>query len=1119
MQYRDLSGKDWVSLEKETLEFWKKNQIFERSITSREGKPSFIFYEGPPSANGMPGVHHVMARAIKDIFCRYKTLQGYQVKRKAGWDTHGLPVELKVEKDLGITKEDIGKTISVEDYNNACKKAVMEFKTEWDKLTQRMGYWVDLENPYITFENNYIESIWHLLKKLYQKGLLYKGFNVQPYSPAAGTGLSSHELNLPGCYRDVKDTSITAQFKVVKNRKSNFLFEKTNLDTYILAWTTTPWTLPSNCALAIGKDIDYVQVDTYNAYTHLPVSVVLARDTLSKFFSKKAKDLAFESYQPNDKYIPYQIVNEFKGAELLEIQYEQLMPYVQPKGKAFVVIAGDFVNTEEGTGIVHTASIFGADDFRVCNQNNISSILIEEDGKPAPLVDKKGRFVKEVTDFPNYYLKPDYAKEGETSKDEKPTDVLIAILLKEQNKAFKVEKYEHSYPHCWRTGKPILYYPLDSWFVKTTAYKEKMISLNQKIQWKPTHTGTKRFGNWLENLVDWNLSRSRYWGTPLPIWRTEDGQGTICIGSIEELAQEVSKSIEKGFMPADSKVTENGKLKPNLDLHKPFIDSVILVSAEGKKMYREADVIDVWFDSGAMPFAQWHYPFENQDIFKNSFPADYISEGVDQTRGWFFTLHAIATMTEEQFAFKNVISTGLILDKEGRKMSKSLGNVVDPFALLEKYGADTLRWYMIENAPPWESLKFSEEGLQEVRRKFFGTLINTYHFFALYANLDKFSFAEGNIPHNQRSEMDQWIHSRLHSVIQEVIEAYDNYEPTKAARVLRDFLIDDVSNWYVRLNRKRFWKSNYETDKISAYQTLYECLIGIAKMASPIAPFYTETLYNSLNAVAQKEQATSIHLSEFPRAQTAFINKKLEQKTAIAQRISSMVHALRKQNKVKVRQPLSRILIPAIDTHQKELITSVERMICEEVNIKKIEFIAIHDPVLKKKVIPNFKKLGAQFKSQMKPIVGRLKNLSPEEIAEFEQKGTLEIQFDGTPMTFAGEDMQIVPVDIPGWTVASQEDITVALDLTITDTLKSEGFVRELVNKLQNLRKDKQFRVEDKVKIFYRSDDTTALKSMKVYKDYICGEVQATIFSLDMQKVYSDSVEVEDKQIHCSIDL
>jgi len=1087
VKYPEYKSPDYPAVAKEILSYWERNKIFEQSVENREGQPSFTFYEGPPSANGTPGIHHVMARTVKDLFCRYKTQKGFQVKRKGGWDTHGLPVELKVEKELGITKEDIGKKISVEEYNNKCREAVMKFKDEWDDLTKKMGYWVDLDDPYITFKPKYIESLWYLLKQFYDKDLLYKGYTIQPYSPAAGTGLSSHELNQPGTYKDVKDTSITGQFKVVRDEKSEFLFDG-NEDVSILAWTTTPWTLPGNCALAVGKKIEYVKVKTFNQYDFKPISVILAKDRVNAYFSEKARQVTMADYEPGQKLIPFDVLDSIKGTELLGVRYEQLLPYVQPEGKAFIVIPGDFVTTEDGTGVVHTASLFGADDFKVCKENDIAAITVkDENGFDVPVVDKQGRFVKEITDFGGRYVREEYYPD-EVRKDPafKSTDVLIAIKLKEEGKAFKVEKYEHSYPHCWRTDKPVLYYPLDSWFIKTTAMKDQLVALNNTINWKPKATGTGRFGNWLENLVDWNLSRSRFWGTPLPIWVSEDKKEQKCIGSVDELEKEIEKSIQAGVM---GKSPFEGM--EEIDLHRPYVDDVILVGESGNKLFREPDLIDVWFDSGAMPFAQWHYPFENKEIFDGSYPADYISEGVDQTRGWFFTLHAISGMLNDSVAFKNVVSTGLVLDKKGNKMSKRLGNAVNPFETMDKFGPDTTRWYMISNANPWDNLKFDLDGVLEVQRRFFGTLFNTYSFFALYANLDGFEFSEEKqIPVNERTESDQWIISRLNSLIAEVDSAYDDYEPTKAARAIQSFIIDDLSNWYVRLNRKRFWVGDFTEDKKAAYETLYTCLLNVAKLAAPVSPFYMDKLFLDLSGSGQ-ENGRSVHLDEFPSSNNNLIIKDLEAKMHLAQDISSLVHSLRRKHKIKVRQPLSRVMVPVLNQKTRKQIQAVEDLISSEVNIKSVEYLDDTSGVIKKKIKPNFSKLGKHFGSKMKAVSAAIGALSSDEIAELEKNQSIKLNIGEELVDLAFDDVEITTEDIPGWSVASYNGLTVALDITITDELKSEGIAREFVNRIQNLRKDTGLEVQDRISIIVTTGDEIVKVALKENSDYICRETQA----------------------------
>ncbi len=1125
MKYPEYKKVSYPEIAKEILAFWEKEKVFDQSITSREGEETFTFYEGPPSANGTPGIHHVMARTVKDIFCRFKTLQGYQVKRKGGWDTHGLPVELQVEKELGITKEDIGKSITVEGYNAKCREAVMKFKDQWDDLTMKMGYWVDLDDPYVTFEKDYIESVWNLLKKLFDKGLLYKGYTVQPYSPAAGTGLSSHELNQPGTYHDVKDTSIVAQFKVKKNDTSAFLFDDENEDVRILAWTTTPWTLPANCALAVGEKIQYVKVKTFNQYTGKSISVVLAKDLIGKFFSEKAKDIALSDYKVGDKLIPFEIAGEWTGKDFLEVRYEQLMPYVTNadlEKNAFRVIAGDFVSTEDGTGVVHTASVFGADDFRVTQAAGVPSVMVkDENGQDSPLVDKQGRFVKEVSDFAGRYVKEEYY-DDETRQDPdfKPTDVLIAIKLKEDNKAFKVEKYEHSYPHCWRTDKPVLYYPLDSWFVKTTALKEKLVDLNRTINWKPASTGTGRFGNWLENLVDWNLSRSRYWGTPLPIWVTEDRQEMKCIGSIQELKEEVTKSIEAGFMQEP--------ISDNFDLHRPYVDDVFLVSDSGKKMTRESDLIDVWFDSGSMPYAQWHFPFENEDIFNANFPADFIAEGVDQTRGWFFTLHAIAVLLYDSVAFKNVMANGLVLDKDGNKMSKRLGNAINPFDTLGKYGADPTRWYMIANANPWDNLKFDLDGVVEVQRKFFGTLTNTYSFFALYANLDEFQMDEMNIiPVEQRPRFDRWILSELQILIKDVTAFYEDYEPTKAARAIQEFVNDQLSNWYIRLSRKRFWKSEMNADKKAAYETLYECLMVTAQLMSPIAPFYADWLYKNLSdGIREKARANntplkedSVHLSELAKAEEDKIDGKLSKSMHLAQDVSSLVHSLRKKEKIKVRQPLSKILIPILKEETRHSIVEVEELILSEINVKEIEYISDDSGVLVKKIKPNFRKLGQEHGSKMKEITGVINGFGKEEISQLESEGSYEIEVQGEQIALTLDDVEISSEDIPGWLVASEGPLTVALDITLTDELRKEGLSRDVVNRVQNLRKDKGLEVQDKIAIEYFTTDVMLKDAVTVFNEYIKEETQALSVQFTESQIDSETFDIDGIELKVQIEV
>ncbi|MFK7114333.1 isoleucine--tRNA ligase [Flavobacterium oreochromis] len=1078
MNFNEYKGLDLPTVASEVLDFWKKNNVFEQSVTSREGATPYVFFEGPPSANGLPGIHHVMARAIKDIFCRYKTQKGYQVKRKAGWDTHGLPVELGTEKELGITKEDIGTKISVTEYNEACKRTVMRYTDVWNDLTEKMGYWVDMEDPYVTYKSKYMESVWWLLKQIYTKDLLYKGYTIQPYSPKAGTGLSSHEVNQPGSYRDVTDTTIVAQFKALDATLPSFLQGFGTI--YFLAWTTTPWTLPSNTALTVGPKIDYVLVRTFNQYTFEPINVILAKPLVGKQFGGKyfvaESDEEFANYTSEDKKIPYQIITEAKGADLVGIKYEQLLPWALPHQtpeNAFRVISGDFVTTEDGTGIVHTAPTFGADDAKVAKEATPEvppMLVLDKNGNPVPLVDLQGKFVAELGEFGGKYVKNEYYNEGEAP--EKSVDVEIAILLKEQNKAFKVEKYVHSYPHCWRTDKPILYYPLDSWFIKVTEVKDRMFDLNETINWKPKATGEGRFGNWLKNANDWNLSRSRYWGIPLPIWRTEDKTEEICVGSVEELYNEIEKAIAAGVM------TENpfkGFVIGNMDetnydlvdLHKNVVDNIVLVSASGKPMNRETDLIDVWFDSGAMPYAQWHYPFENKELIdgNQSFPADFIAEGVDQTRGWFYTLHAIGTLVFDKVAYKNVVSNGLVLDKNGQKMSKRLGNAVDPFTTLAEYGPDATRWYMISNANPWDNLKFDIEGVAEVRRKFFGTLYNTYSFFALYANIDGFKYAETEVPLSERPEIDRWVLSELQTLIQLVDEAYADYEPTKAARAISDFVQENLSNWYVRLCRRRFWKGDYGTDKIAAYQTLYTCLLTVAKLSAPIAPFFMDRLYKDLNAATQKESFDSVHLAVFPVSVESYVDKSLESKMLKAQTVSSLVLSLRKKEMIKVRQPLQKVMIPVLDEVQRAEIEAVSDLIKAEVNVKEIELLDDASGILVKQIKPNFKALGPRFGKDMGGVAKEIQGFSQEQIAEIERKGEISIVISGNSVTLTPQDVEITSQDIEGWLVANSGGITVALDITISDELRNEGIARELVNRIQNIRKDSGFEVTDKIKV------------------------------------------------------
>jgi isoleucyl-tRNA synthetase len=1083
-KFPEYKGLDLPKVAEEILNYWQENNIFEKSVSTREGKEPYVFYEGPPSANGLPGVHHVLARAIKDIFPRYKTMKGYQVKRKAGWDTHGLPIELGVEKELGITKEDIGRIISVEDYNAACRKAVMRYTDVWNDLTQKMGYWVDMDDPYITYEPKYMESVWWLLKQIYDKNLLYKGYTIQPYSPKAGTGLSSHELNQPGTYQDVTDTTVVAQFKAHKNSLPDFLQNEGTI--YFLAWTTTPWTLPSNTALTVGPKIDYVLVETYNQYTFEPINVVLAKPLVNNQFDSKFKQVETKpellEYTSGDKKIPFYIVKEFKGKDLVGITYEQLLPYALPNDhpeNAFRVIAGDFVTTEDGTGIVHTAPTFGADDAMVAKQAipEVPPMLVkDENGNLVPLVDLQGRFRPEMKEFAGKYVKNEYYDEGK--EPDRSIDVELAIKLKEENKAFKVEKYKHSYPNCWRTDKPILYYPLDSWFIKVTDVRDRMFELNETINWKPKSTGEGRFGNWLANANDWNLSRSRYWGIPLPIWRTDDGKEEICIGSVEELKHEMQGAVEAGLMTSDIfqsfEVGNNAEDNyAKIDLHKNIVDEIVLVSASGKPMKRESDLIDVWFDSGSMPYAQWHYPFENSELIDKgtTFPADFIAEGVDQTRGWFYTLHAIATMVFDSVAYKNVVSNGLVLDKNGQKMSKRLGNATDPFETLATYGADATRWYMISNANPWDNLKFDSEGIEEVKRKFFGTLYNTYSFFTLYTNLDKFSYKEADIPLAERPEIDRWILSELHTLIQKVDDYYADYEPTKAARVISDFTQDYVSNWYVRLSRRRFWKGDYQQDKISAYQTLYTCMVTIAKLGAPIAPFFMDKLYLDLNSVTKKEHFESVHLAEFPKYDLSFVDKNLERKMEAAQTISSLVLSLRAKEKIKVRQPLQKIMIPVDSESQKNEILAVSDLIKHEVNVKEVEIRDDASDILVKQIKPNFKVLGPRFGKDMKAIAKIVETFTSNDIKKIEQKGVLDVVINGKSITLERSDVEITSQDIEGWLVASSGNITVALDVTLTEDLKKEGIARELVNRIQNLRKDSGFELTDRIAVQFQKDE------------------------------------------------
>ncbi len=1080
-KFTEYKGLDLPKVAEEILNYWEENNIFEKSITSREGNEPFVFFEGPPSANGLPGIHHVMARAIKDIFCRYKTQKGYQVKRKAGWDTHGLPVELGVEKELGITKEDIGSKITVEEYNEACKKAVMRYTDIWNDLTHKMGYWVDMEDPYITYKPKYMESVWWLLKQIYDKDLLYKGYTIQPYSPKAGTGLSSHELNQPGTYQDVTDTTIVAQFKTIKETLPEFL--QVEGDVHFLAWTTTPWTLPSNTALTVGPKIDYVLVKTFNQYTFEPIQVVLAKNLVGKQFAGKkfnqvenGEDLG--TYEAGAKQIPYFVDREFVGKDLVGIKYEQLLDYVLPyqnSENAFRVISGDFVTTEDGTGIVHTAPTFGADDALVAKQATPEippMLVLDENENPVPLVNLQGKFRPELGELAGKYVKNEYYTDGEAP--EKSVDVEIAIKLKTENKAFKVEKYAHSYPNCWRTDKPILYYPLDSWFIKVTDIKDRMFDLNETINWKPKSTGEGRFGNWLKNANDWNLSRSRFWGIPLPIWRTEDGTEQVCIGSVAELKEEMQKAVEAGVMSEDIFADfEVGNMSEEnydkIDLHKNVVDKIVLVSSTGKPMHRESDLIDVWFDSGSMPYAQWHYPFENKELIDNneSYPANFIAEGVDQTRGWFYTLHAIGTMVFDSVAYKNVVSNGLVLDKNGQKMSKRLGNAVDPFKTLGEYGPDATRWYMISNANPWDNLKFDLAGIEEVKRKFFGTLYNTYSFFALYANIDNFTYSEAEIPLNERPEIDRWILSELNTLINKVDKFYADYEPTRATRAISDFVQDHLSNWYVRLCRRRFWKGEYAQDKISAYQTLYTCMLTVAKLGSPVAPFFMDRLYKDLVAATGVEKAESVHIANFPKFNEDFVNKSLERKMENAQTISSLVLSLRAKEKIKVRQPLQKIMIPVLDEEQKDEILAVSDLIKSEVNVKEIELLDDASGILVKQIKPNFKALGPKFGKDMKLIANEIRSFTQEDIATIEKEGEVSVKVNDKLIKLDSADVEISSKDIEGWLVANAEGLTVALDVTISDDLRKEGVARELINRIQNARKDSGFEVTDRIKLTF----------------------------------------------------
>lgn len=1136
-KFREYNQLNLSKINKEVLESWQENDIFARSLKERAEAPSFVFYEGPPSANGMPGIHHVIARSIKDIFCRYKTMKGFLVNRKAGWDTHGLPVELGVEKKLGITKESIGKTISVADYNAACRKEVMKYTSEWMNLTDRMGYWVDMEHPYITYDNRYIETLWYLLKEIYNKGLLYKGYTIQPYSPAAGTGLSTHELNQPGCYRDVKDTTCVAQFKILDPKP-----EMTQHgEPFFLAWTTTPWTLPSNTALCVGPEITYSIIQTYNPYSSVPITVVMAEALVGTLFSPKHEgEEAMSTFKPGDKAVPYRVVGSCKGKELVGMHYEQLIPWVNPGEGAFRVISGDFVTTEDGTGIVHIAPTFGADDDRVAKAAGVPPLmLLDKDGNRRPMVDLRGRFykvrdldpdfVERYIDLPLYdvyagrYVKNAY--DSRLTEEDETLDVSICVMLKMQGKVFRIERHTHNYPHCWRTDKPVLYYPLDSWFIRTTAVKDRMIELNKTINWKPESTGTGRFGKWLENLQDWNLSRSRFWGTPLPIWRSEDGSEELCIGSAEELMREIDKAVAAGLM---SKNPYQGFVVGDysranydkIDLHRPYVDDIILLSPKGQPMHREADLIDVWFDSGAMPYAQLHYPFEHKEDVENGklLPADFIAEGVDQTRGWFFTLHAIATMISDKTAFRTVVSNGLVLDKNGNKMSKRLGNAIDPFETIEEYGSDPLRWYMITNASPWDNIKFDIEGIEEVRRKFFGTLYNTYQFFALYANLDGFDRTEPLVEVSERPEIDRWILSSLNTLIEEVDTQLEQYEPTRAARAIGEFVTEQLSNWYVRLSRRRFWAGDMTRDKLSAYQTLYYCLISVSKLMAPIAPFYADRLYRDLTDHLPRSQ-DSVHLCKFPKVNECFFNKRLERSMSLAQLITSMVLSLRRRVNIKVRQPLQTLMIPIAEGREKRAIESVEELILSEVNVKELRYVDDNSGVLVKRIKPDFKKLGPRYGKVMKALAAAVQQMSQEDIRTLERDGSFELSFSANEPSavITTADVEIISEDIPGWLVTNEGAITVALDITVTDELRTEGLAREFVNRIQNLRKQSGYDLSDRIDLLVLSSDVMD-EVIDLYHDYIAREVQAN--RIEITDVVSDGVELDfdDFGLHVQIE-
>lgn len=1149
-RFAEYDSFDLSEINREVLKKWQEGDLFHKSLSIRTGAPDFVFYEGPPSANGMPGIHHVIARTIKDIFCRYKTMKGFRVDRKAGWDTHGLPVELGVEKELGITKEDIGRKVSVAEYNAACRKNVMTYTKEWEDLTQQMGYWVDMEHPYITYDNRYIETLWYLLKALYEKGLLYKGYTIQPYSPAAGTGLSSHELNQPGCYRDVKDTTVTAQFRAVKPeqlandfQRSVFAGSDAPSDVYFLAWTTTPWTLSSNTALCVGADIDYVAVRSFNPYTGAPNTYILAEARLAAYFNPKAADMPLSAYKPGDKLIPYEVIGRCKGRDLVGLSYEQLIPWFNPGDGAFRLISDSYVTTEDGTGIVHIAPTFGADDARVGKAFGIPPLqLVDKAGNLRPAVDLKGRFyrledldetyVKErvntalYKEYAGRYVKNDYDPALTNPNEKDPLDVDLCVMLKQQRLAFKIEKYVHNYPHCWRTDKPILYYPLDSWFIRTTACRDRMIELNNTINWKPQSTGTGRFGKWLENLQDWNLSRSRYWGTPLPIWRTDDNAEEKCIGSVSELYAEIERSVEAGFMKSNPykdsgfvPETYTAENYDRIDLHRPYVDDIVLVSPTGRPMKRETDLIDVWFDSGAMPYAQIHYPFENKEAFdaRKVYPADFIAEGVDQTRGWFFTLHALGTMLFDSVAFKNVVSNGLVLDKNGNKMSKRLGNAVDPFATIRQYGSDPLRWYMITNASPWDNLKFDPDGVEEMRRKFFGTLYNTYSFFALYANVDGFTYSEPDVPMAERPEIDRWILSLLHSLVKDVDSYLNTYDPTRAGRAIADFINDHLSNWYVRLNRRRFWGGGMTTDKLSAYQTLYTCLETVAKLMAPIAPFYADRLYGDLIAVTGRESAESVHLADFPVCDEAMIDKELEERMQIAQDISSMTLALRRKVNIKVRQPLHTLLVSAVDEHQRAAVEAVQNIILNEVNVKELKFADAGSNILVKKVKPDFKKLGPRYGKVMKALAAAIQAMTQAEIATFERDGSFTFPIDGNAYTVLTDDVEIISEDIPGWLVANEGRLTIALDITVTDELRREGLARELVNRLQNLRKSSGLEITDHIRVTLAPAEEME-GVLETYGDYIRRQVLADAITTTERSADMTDLEFDDFRLPVKIE-